>query len=212
LEIAKIEGGKDAILSFILKTVLKLWHPFIPYVTEVVWQNLNQSKLLLVETWPTVSKTEYQTKEAEADFNFIQEITSAIRNARAENQVEPAKKIQALIYSPEKSELISANAKIITGLKTGIAELTVKVSGEKMAAAIFIPLEKNEIYLIGAKDEAKDKERLAKEKVNLEKVIAALENKLNNAEFTAKAPAQIVAAEQAKLANYRLELEKISNL
>jgi len=191
---------------------LKLWHPFIPYVTEVIWQNLNQEKLLLVETWPTIAQPEYQAKNNESDFNFIQEIISAIRNARAENKIEPAKKIKAIIYSPEKWKLIEANAEIIKGLKTGIEELTVAASGEKITDAIFIAMEKNEIYLLGAKDEAKDQERLAKEKINLEKVITALENKLNNAEFTAKAPAQIVAAEQAKLANYRLELEKISNL
>lgn len=216
LEIAKIEKDKDAILAYILKTILKLWHPFIPYVTEVIWQNLNQSKLLLVETWPTIAQPEYQAKNNEADFNFIQEIISAIRNARAENKIGPAKKIKATICAPEKSELIAANKGIIAGLKTGIIELTVqlsiKVNDIKVADSIFIPLEKNEIYLLGAKDEAKDKERLAKEKVNLEKVIAALESKLNNAEFTAKAPAQIVEAEQAKLANYRLELQKISNL
>ncbi|MEI7620132.1 MAG: valine--tRNA ligase [Candidatus Falkowbacteria bacterium] len=212
LEIAKIEKDKDEILAYILKTILKLWHPFIPYVTEVVWQNLDQKKLLLVETWPTISTPEYQTKNNEADFNFIKELVISIRNARAENKVEPAKKIKAVIYSPEKAELISASSAIITGLKTGIEELTVEAQGEKIADAIFIPMEKNEIYLLGAKDEEKDKERLAKEKINLEKVITALENKLSNAEFTAKAPAQIVEAEQTKLANYRLELEKISNL
>lgn len=212
LEIAKIEKNKDAILSFILKTILKLWHPFIPYVTEVVWQNLNQPKLLLVETWPTVAKTEYQTKNDEANFNLIKEIVISIRNARAENKVEPAKKIKAVIYSPDRTELISANADIIKNLKTGIEELTVEAKGEKISEAIFITLGKDEIYLIGAKDEAKDKERLIKEKANLEKVIKALKNKLSNEEFTAKAPAQIVAAEQAKLEGYRLELEKISQL
>jgi valyl-tRNA synthetase len=226
LEIAKIEKDKDAILAYILKTILKLWHPFIPYVTEVIWQNLNQEKLLLVETWPTIAQPEYKSKHGQTDFkiikeisvavhpelNLLQEIIIAIRNARAENKIEPSKKIKAIIYSPEKWELIKTNAEIIKGLKTGIEELTVAAKGEKIADAIFIPLEKNEIYLLGAKDEAKDKERLAKEKANLEKVITALENKLNNAEFTAKAPAQIVEAEQAKLANYRLELQKISNL
>gem|GEM_PF-4501505 len=209
LEIAKIEKDKDEILSYILKTILKLWHPFIPYVTEVVWQNLNQPKLLLVETWPN---TEYQTKNNEADFSFIKEIVAAIRNARAENKVEPAKKVKAVIYAPEKTELVLQNSAVISGLKTGIEELTVQASGEKITDAIFIALQKNEIYLLGAKDEAKDQERLAKEKANLEKVISALESKLSNAEFTAKAPAQIVAAEQAKLDGYRLELEKITSL
>ncbi len=212
LEIAKLEKDKDEILAYILKTILKLWHPFIPYITEVVWQNLNQPKLLMVETWPTISQPEYESKFNEANFDFIKELVVSIRNARAENKVEPAKKIKAIIYSPEKSQLIIDSTAIITGLKTGIEELTVKTQGEKITDAIFIPLEKNEIYLLGAKDEAKDKERLAKEKANLEKVIAALENKLSNAEFTAKAPAPIVEAEKAKLANYRLELEKISSL
>lgn len=212
LEIAKIEKDKEEILAFVLKTILKLWHPFIPFVTEVIWQSLNTGKLLLVETWPTIYLSSYQSRFPQADLTLVQEVISAIRNARAENQVEPAKKIQAIIYAPQQEKFLQEHQALIAGLKTGIGEITISAPGEKIAEAIFIPLNENEIYLLGAKDEEKEKERIAKEIANLKKVIAALEGKLSNQEFVAKAPAAIVAQEQQKLANYRLELDKLAGL
>ncbi|MCU0679909.1 MAG: valine--tRNA ligase [Planctomycetes bacterium] len=56
LEIAKIENGKDEILIYTLKTLLKLWHPYIPFVTEEIWNKLGEEKMLLIEKWPTVGK------------------------------------------------------------------------------------------------------------------------------------------------------------
>ncbi len=212
LEIAKIEKNKEEILAFVLKTILKLWHPFIPFVTEVIWQSLNTGKLLLVETWPTIYLSPYQSRFPQADLTLIQEVVSAIRNARAENKVEPAQKIQAIIYAPQQEKFLQDHQALIAGLKTGIGEITISAQGEKIAEAIFIPLNENEIYLLGAKDEEKEKERIAKEIANLKKVIAALEGKLSNQEFVAKAPATIVAQEQQKLANYRLELDKLAGL
>jgi len=206
LEIAKIEKDKNTILAYILKTILKLWHPFIPFVTEAIWQELGQNQLLMVANWPTE-----QALENVDDFNLIIDLVSVIRNARAENKLEPAQKIKAIIYSAKSNDLVAAQTEIIKGLKTNISELSVLPSGEKIESAIFIALKEMEIYLLAEIDPEKEKQRINKEKENLAKLIQSLEIKLSNPEFVAKAPEKIVAIEQEKLTNYRLELDKLNN-
>ena len=210
LEISKIEKNKDEILIYLLKTILKLWHPFIPYVTEVIWQNLNAASLLLVAKWPTLDLPGILETEITATFEIVKNIIAAIRNARSENQIEPAQKITAVIYAGAKKDLLIAAAPLITGLKTGIAELKIETSGPKISPAIFVPINELEIYLVAEVDAKKEAARLTKEKVNLEKVITNLEAKLANREFTEKAPANIVKIEQDKLANYKTELAKLT--
>jgi valyl-tRNA synthetase len=85
----------------------------------------------------------------------------------------------------------------------------IQEAGEKVASAIAIAVGEIEIYLIGAVDSAKEKERLTKERAKLEKLIAAQSGKLANQEFISRAPQTIVAAERDKLVNYQTELEKI---
>lgn len=207
LEIAKVEKNKDEILIYLLKNLLALWHPFIPFVTEAIWQSFN-SDLLMVAAWPQSSGI----KSTAEEFEIIKEIIVEIRNARSQSKIEPARKIKAVIYSPQNSQLISDNQEIIKRLKTGIEEITVREKGEEPEKAIIIPLGELTIYLLGAIDENKEKERLLKERDNLEKLIAVQESKLANQDFVGRAPVNIVAAEQEKLANYRRELEKIISL
>jgi len=205
LEIAKIEKGKEEILIYLLKNLLILWHPLIPFVTETIWASFNDS-LLMVAKWPMSGK------EAIAENNelkLIQDIVIAIRNARSENKIEPAKKLEAIIYGHEFEKLLDSQKELIKGLKTGLSSLAVKESGEKIDKAIMIPVNKLEIYLVGAVDESKEKERLAKEKINLEKLVSLQEQKLNNTEFVSRAPEKIVLAEKKKLNNYQQELTKI---
>lgn len=211
LEASKFQNSseKNQVLLLVLKDLLKLWHPFMPFVSEEIWQQFNSS-LLMVESWPQAEAI--KTKGQGEDFILIQNIISAIRNARSENKVEPSRKVQAIIYAGDKKDLLEKEAELIKNLKTGIKSLEIKESGEKISDAIFIALSDLEIYLLGAKDEGKEKERLEKERLNLEKLITNLETKLQNKEFIAKAPQIIVEQEQAKLENYRQELKKIKAL
>jgi valyl-tRNA synthetase len=128
---------------------------------------------------------------------------------RTENKVEPAKKLEAVIFGHGSTFLISSQEEIIKGLKTGLASLEVKESGEKIDKALMVPLGEIEVYLLGAVDEEKEKSRLLKEKENLIKLIALQEQKLSNQDFIDRAPENIVVTEKNKLENYRLELEKI---
>lgn len=209
LEIAKIEKDKEEINFYILKTILTLWHPFLPYVTEVIWQSFNDS-LLIVSSWPV--KALEEKKKFKGEFSLIQEIIVAIRNARSENKIEPSKKIEALVYAGNKSSFLQEQAALICGLKTGLSKLTIKEAGDKPSESVAITLGEIEIYLLEVIDTAKERDRLIKEKDRLSKMVFSQKNKLDNKEFISRAPQEIVKAEQDKLINYQTELEKISEI
>lgn len=208
LEIAKIEKDKEEILVYLLKNLLVLWHPLIPFVTETIWSSFN-SNLLMVAKWPVAQGNKNNTA---SDLKLIQDIIIAIRNARSENKIEPAKKLKAVIYGYKSKDLLEEQKEIIRGLKTGISDLEIKTSGEKIEAAVIVPVGEIEIYLIGAIDQEKEKERLLKERANLEKLIIIQTQKLSNSEFISRAPEKIVTAEKDKLSNYEQELDKITKI
>jgi valyl-tRNA synthetase len=209
LEVAKIEKGKEDILVFILRTVLKLWHPFIPFVTEYVWSSFNDN-LLMVESWPQINELDFNAGKLNNNFNEIKDLIITIRNARSENKIEPSKKLEAVIFSPNKVSYILENVEIIKGLKTGISKVDIKDNANKIEGAIMAVSNGIEIFLLGAIDKKKELERLNKERLNLEKLINIQEKKLANRDFVSKAPEQVVKIEQEKLVKYKLEIDKVN--
>lgn len=210
LEIAKIEKEKDAILIYLLKNILIMWHPFIPYVTETIWEQLDDG-LLMIKQWPQNDNFVID-EEAIRKINSLQEIIISIRNARQENKIEPGRKIKALIYAGENRSFLEESIELIKNLKTGIGDLEIKEAGDVPANSIAIAIRQIDIYLLDAVDAEKEQARLIKEKENLEKMVANLKARLSNEEFVARAPKNIVEAEEEKLSGYLLELEKINKL
>jgi len=211
LEIAKFEKNKQEILIYLLKNILKLWHPFLPFVTETIWQSFNDS-LLMVEKWPVT------TPAIEPDQTIDQAITTTlktislvqkIRDARAKNKIGAGKKIKAVIYAHELLSSVASQEVLIKNLRTGIEELQIISEGPKIENAIYILDGNLEVYLLGAIDDGQEKSRLLKERANLEKLVANQSQKLANSDFVSRAPADIVTAEKTKLNNYQIELEKI---
>jgi len=209
LEIAKIEKDKSVILLYILKKILILWHPFIPFVSEKIWSVFNNS-LLIVAKWPEVIENkETGNNNNKNNFSTIQEVVVAIRNARSENKIEPAKKLSAVIYAYDVQDFLQKNASLIKNLKTGIESLEIKTEGEKIPEAILVISGKIEIYLLGALDKEKEMARLLKEKELLEKLIDIQIKKLANEEFVSRAPEKIVLVEKEKLTSYKNDVERI---
>lgn len=213
LEIAKIEKDKDEILVHILRTILKLWHPFIPFVTETIWDSFNTS-LLMVEKWPLddkkIDKDSY--RKSKEVITTIQSIVQGIRDARSENNIEPKNKADIIIYAHNKLGLIQGQEELVRGLRTSAKTVLVKNSGEKIEKAILTTIGEIEVYISVIVDQAKEQQRLQKEKKNLEKLIDNQNKKLNNKEFINKAPQKIVETEQKKLETYKTELKKIINI
>jgi valyl-tRNA synthetase len=226
LEASKFEKNREKgeILFYILENLLKLWHPFMPFVTEVIWSSVAEAmedkqrirNMLIIEEWPTkvpLIKARFASKARRGvrgvNFELIKNIITAIRNARAKNKVEPSKKIKAVIYAGKKKELVESQAHLIKNLRTGISELEILNKGPKIDKAIYAAVGEIEIYLLGAIDEEKEKERIKKEIESLEKIIKITEVKLSNKEFTERAPEKVVNIEKERLASAQSELKKL---
>ena len=227
LEISKFEqqGPKKAILSHLLNTVLRLWHPFIPFVTESIWSKYNDG-LLMVESWPQSLQSrpsdpsaetakgrmsifaEEEKKEAK-NFEVVKEVISAIRNARSADNVDPGKKIDIVVGAGPYYDIIKENELLLRSLRTGVNSVEVQEKCDKQENAIYTTAGKVEIYLLSAVDTAKEKERINKEIADLEKVKQDKEDKLNNTEFVNKAPEEVVNKEKEKLEEVKTELENL---
>jgi valyl-tRNA synthetase len=197
LEIAKVEGDKDEILLYILQNLLKLWHPFTPYITEVIWKNF-KTDLLLIQRWPELKKYK-EDKKTQEEFQIIKNIIAEIRKFKNENKIDPAKFIECLIISKKYDKLINTQSPIIEKL----ARVKNLRTGEKLNTKIHLPNIK--IYL-----NVDIKKSNEKEIANLRSYIKSLENKLNNEKFVDNAPTEIVEQEKKKLAEAEELLAKMS--
>ncbi|MEA2064798.1 MAG: class I tRNA ligase family protein [Patescibacteria group bacterium] len=215
LEISKFEktSEKNKILIYILKRLLILWHPFIPFATEKIWGNFNSKNLLMIEKWPT---KKLKIPVDNCYFHIIQDIIKSIRNARSQYKVKSSQKIDMVIYSKnsKKLDLIKSQKHLIKNLRTGINKFKIKKINEKnenVKDVIYLTVSDSdiEIYLIGMIDKNKEKENLQKEINNLEKYLNQIKNKLDNKNFISKAPAEIVKIEKRKYKETESKLKKI---
>jgi len=204
LEIAKVEKNKDAILMSLLKDLLRLWHPYVPFVTEAIWSNLDIKSELMIDAWPEISKNLIDNK-SEKEFELIREIVTKIRNLRAEYKVEPGKKV-TVMFDGEES-LLKNNQEVIKFLARAEKIEFVNSNPDKAASAV---VQNVQVYLPLADlvDAGKEKERLEKEIENLEKYIGGVEKKLGNSSFVDNAPKEIVEIEKAKVKEAKEKLKK----
>ena len=211
LEVSKFEATseKNKILNLVLEELLKLWHPFMPFVTETLWQEIGHKEFLMVEQWPKRGMT--HNLETATKFNLIIDIIKIIRNLRSEYKIPTEQKVKAIIYAGKQVELLQSQAELIKNLRTGVGELEIKPSGAKLKQAAWAAVGEIEIYipLAGLIDVVKERARLEKRARELNQVIKSLEVKLDNEAFVKRAPKDIVEAEIKKLENYRAEHKKL---
>lgn len=211
LEIAKVEKDKDEILLYILQNILKLWHPFCPFVTEEIWKNFKSDKLLMIEKWP---QPDFKVDDQSIiNYQKIQQLIVSIRNLRSENKIEPAKKINLTILASDNKSLIESQIELIKNLAR--CELvTILKSGQKPENSIGAVVEGGlEIYisLAGIIDLESEQKRISKEITEVEKYLKSLEAKLANGEFITNAPEAVVKCEKEKLLAQKTRLEKLQN-
>ncbi|MFC1845931.1 valine--tRNA ligase [Chloroflexota bacterium] len=225
IEISKLRLSDQAtsplpILATVLETSLRLLHPFMPFITEEIWQNLKQrlpdgilqSSSIMISSYPTADKKAIDP-DAERSMNSIIEIIRSIRNARAEYKVNAAKLIEAQIYAKELTSTIDAHSIVIETLaKT--RPITVLDRNQRLTnkeKAFVIVLEESEVVLPWADmiDLAAEKQRLEKEINNIKSEITRLDERLKDSAFTSKAPAAVVEKETNRLHTY---LDKLSRL
>lgn len=210
-EDAELKECAKAVLVYVMSNTLKLLHPFMPFITEEIWQTLPHSgESIMISDWPVFQEKLVFTAE-EQNMEKIMIAVKAVRNRRAEMNVPPSKKAHLNIVTKDV-ELFGDGAKYFTRLafasQIGVSDdesvfnLDGAVSVVTEDATIYIPMDE----LVDFKAEL---ERLNKEKAAVQKDIDFVSNKLNNQNFVAKAPAKLVEEQKEKLAKYTEKMNMI---
>ena len=216
IEIAKIrlqKGGDEAqtakqVLVWVMDKILKLLHPFMPFITEEIWQTIpHNGESIMVSAWPEFDEALSFAAE-EAEMERIMTAVRAIRNRRAEMNVPPSKKAKVYIATAHKATFEQGGVfmqRLASASEVEIAdafELDGAVCIVTQDAKIYIPM--GELV-----DFEAEKARLNKELAAVQKDLDFVNNKLSNENFVAKAPANVVAAQREQAAKYA---EKIAML
>lgn len=200
----------QAVLCQVLGDAMKLLHPFMPFITEEIWQHLpHEGESIMIAPWPHMAG-DLLDDAAEKQMTALMDVIKAIRNMRAEVGAAPGHKAPALVLAdPELVDVFKNNSDYVCRLGTvdvltvGGAEdaapenaLTAVVTGAK----VYLPLK-------GLIDVEKELARLQKELDGAEKEAKRTAGKLSNAGFLAKAPAEVVEKEKAKQAETEAKIQ-----
>ncbi len=227
VEIAKVQLEGDSqrvqltrrVLFTVLDGSLRLLHPFMPFVTEEVWQYLTEA-YQRPDPGPETSYAELglrtlsyalypmpvegmRDEAVEADWALVQELIVAIRNVRSEYKVEPAKWVAATVVAGERADLLRGQAPLISRLaRVAMDDLTVVATlteRPRQAASIVIGAVECFLPLAGLIDLAAERTRLQKELAQAEADVERRAARLNNESFVSKAPAHVVQREREAL-------------
>ena len=216
-----VEAKKAALytLTYVLETILKLLHPYMPFITEEIYTYLPTVEgSIVIAQWPHYKEEDNMASEEEM-MELAMDGIRNIRNARAEMDVPPSKKAKVIIVPAEgKKSAVEATKEYFVTLASAstveIAETEENIPEDAVSvvingAKIFIPLDE----LV---DFEKEKERLTKEKAKLESEIKRVNGKLSNQGFLAKAPESLVNEEKAKKEKFeemmKSVLERLENI
>ena len=205
VEIAKTrvygqEGSDKTVAQYVLKTVLdkglRMLHPFMPFITEEIWQKLGlDEETIMLSEFPTENK-KYVDLAAEKEFDYLKEIVNAIRNIRGEANVSPAKKIEVIfkIVNDGEKEILEHNAKILDKL-ANVEKY--EFNTEIPALVGFKLVETTEIYvpLADLIDKEKEIAKLEKDIQKTQKELDRVLEKLSNEKFLSKAPKEVINKE-----------------
>lgn len=210
------------VLVYVLQNILKLAHPYMPFITEELWQAIPTRKgeaALISATWPV--ENGIVDSEAIDAFESFQSVVRSVRNARAEYEVEPGKKIKASVvtsspslcrYFTQERQSLALLAKLdgdTLEIKEGVVK---KESGADAKQIELVVKEGLEVVLplSGLFDPAKEIDRLQKQGEKISKELEGLEKRLSNTNFVDKAPENVVAEVKAAAKELRDQLAVIN--
>jgi valyl-tRNA synthetase len=203
-----------SIATYIMKETMGLLHPYVPFISEEVWQAFKQTseESIVISAWPQF-RQEYVDESSGQNMRFLQDAISAIRNIRAEMNVPPGKMAHLYIRADRDTlYLLKKHTQYFHSLAKieSLHEFSEDLAGQATASAVvgnvelFVPLAE----LIDLK---KEKIRLEKELQRLQGLNRSISNKLANENFVKKAPAKVVEAEKNKLLKIQESLKKVEN-
>ncbi|HEX8833611.1 MAG TPA: class I tRNA ligase family protein, partial [Abditibacteriaceae bacterium] len=209
------DAAHIALLTHVLETTMRLLHPFMPFLSEDIWQRLPHAKnsdSLCVATWP--AQTGARDEKAEADFALLQEAIRTARNLRAEAKLAPSKKLNMTFISLNENaaRVLHSGSAYLTQLANLEAVSIVNGDAPRPGNSLSTALPEVEIFLPleGLIDVERETARIQKELDEKSKDLARINGKLSNAGFTAKAPPEVIAKEEAKRAELTAALAKLN--
>lgn len=203
--------GAQKVLLFVLNETLGLLHPFMPFITEAIWQALpHDGEALMVEKYPEYSE-KLAFPEDEQNFEIIMDAVRAIRVRRAEMSVPPSKKPHLIIVT-NKKEIFEAGRVYFSKLAYA-GELTIDdTSPENLDGMVSVITDEAKLYMPLAElvDLQKERERIEKELKKAGEELERTQNKLSNESFVAKAPESVVNAEREKTEKLKSLIENLT--
>lgn len=190
------------VLCYVLENTLKLLHPFMPYITEEIWQHIPHEGISIMVAKYPCGEEEKIDELAESSMNAIMDTIKSIRNMRAEVNVAPGKKSEVILsFATEELKQVFLQNEGYLQVLAGAQPITIlDADAKKPENAMTAVVNGVEVYLPlkGLIDVEKETARLNKELATLDKELARVSGKLSNAGFVAKAPAEVIAKEKEK--------------
>ena len=200
------------VLIFVFSQALKLLHPFMPFITEELWQRLpHQGASIAIQEFPR-HRPEFMDADLEQQVEILEEVITKIRNVRAEMNIEPAKRIQANLATPDQNlrGLLDRSASYIKNLtRCEEIEILPLITGNNHSYRDVASGIEVEIPLAGLIDVEAERSRIRKEISKIEKEMNPIQQKLLNEDFLAHAPEHVVSLNQARLSDFREKLSKL---
>ncbi|MDP2915722.1 MAG: valine--tRNA ligase [Candidatus Aminicenantes bacterium] len=210
-----------SVLAFALDQVLRLFHPFVPFITEALWTRLNAqcsargiehplppAELLISAAWPS-PRLEWEDEELEAEFAVVQNVIRGIREIRALHGIPPGKKVEALFKTSGRSAAILGRLSRFVAHIAALESIEIGPDLDRPAAAVGQVIGDIEVYLAGVIDPAKERERMEAKREKLREDVRKAEAKLGNESFVSRAPADVVEKEKQKLKDLKGQIELI---
>ncbi|MBF0121864.1 MAG: valine--tRNA ligase [Candidatus Omnitrophica bacterium] len=200
------DPATQQVASLVLRGVLKMLHPFVPFVTEEIYSQFKDQEIILTtEPWPVV-EDEWRDKEADMAVGALIDITTGIRNIRAQWNIKPQDEVDCSFFAPSEKglALLKANADIIKKLvRLGTLSFEIKERSVKNAASGIAGEIRYFIPLGGLIDLDKEKIRLQELITQQEKTASSIDARLSNEGFVKKAPPDVIDKERARMDDLR---------
>jgi valyl-tRNA synthetase len=203
------------VMSGILEKFLRILHPFMPFISEEIWQRLHhEGDSIMLRTWPHMQE-QFVDKKLEKEAQIIFEVTSEIRNLRSSIEIKPEQKIKASIYPHTKMrrQLIQDNGDLIISLAR-LEALNILDSNKRPPATISAIVEDIDVYLhfTGLLDISKEQHKISQKISSLKQIIRAKEVRAKNPEFIRNAPEEIVKKEKESIDKLKGELLRLQRM
>ena len=219
IEASKVEETPPQALLYVLERTLRLLHPFMPFVTEEIWQHLRPYssavsgyQSIMLSPYPQVEPSLFDD-EAERQMGLIMELVRGIRNARAEFNVEAGKHIEAIVVAGDELGVVKSQAAVFASLaRLDPARLRLeRTLAAKPSQAVAVMASGVECYLplAGMIDLAAERTRLAKEIEGTRGEAERARGRLANPAYVDKAPAAVVEKDRARLAELQDRLARL---